>query len=295
MRIELTGLTRHYGRLKALDALTLSVPSGSRTALIGPNGSGKSTLTRVLGGMLRYEGRASIDGLDPLRDRQRLAGRLAYVPQTPPQLQATVGEIVDAIATVRSLDRLVIADTAAALGLDIDAVSRRPIRALSGGMKQKLLLALAFAGETGLLLLDEPTASLDPATRLAFYRLVGERAAGATLLLCSHRLEEVRHLVQRVVVLEEGRLAWEGPLAEYLRGAAHSLIEAQVAAPSAAAWLRAHGFVAGGAGDWSCIRPQAEALAMLREMMGALNGGLEAVRVRDLETIEGNFTPGGGP
>ncbi|MBK9303949.1 MAG: ABC transporter ATP-binding protein [bacterium] len=291
MDIEIDRLTRRFGRTTALDALTLRIPSGRRAALIGPNGSGKSTLTRILTGMLSYEGKVGLDGLDPARDRERIAARLAYVPQAPPQLQASVGEIVGAIAGARHLDPDAIAGTAAAFGLDLAAVSGRPVRALSGGMKQKLLLSLAFASEAGLMLLDEPTASLDAASRLVFYRLVRERAAGATLLLCSHRLDEVRHLVQHVIVLEEGRLAWQGPIADYLRGSAHSLIEVQTSAAPAAAWLGARGFAPGGAGDWSRILTRAEGLAVLREMFAALEGSLSSVHVRDLETIDGTYVP----
>ena len=291
MRIEIDRLSRRFGRTTALDALALEIPSGRHAALIGPNGSGKSTLTRILTGMLSYEGEVAIGGLDPARDRERIAARLAYVPQAPPQLQASVGEIVDAIAGARRLDRAAIADTAAAFGLDLAEVSRRPVRALSGGMKQKLLLSLAFASEAGLMLLDEPTASLDAASRLVFYRLVRERAASATLLLCSHRLDEVRHLVQHVVVLEEGRLAWQGPIADYLRGSAHSLIEVQASAAPAVAWLRERGFADGGAGEWSRVLTRAEGLDVLRGMFAALDGSLASVRVRDLETIDGTFVP----
>ncbi len=295
MRVELTGLTRRFGRLTALDGLTLDVPAGRRVALVGPNGSGKSTLARILAGMLRYEGAARIGGLEPARDRARIAPSLAYVPQSPPQLQAPVDDVVAVVARARGLRREAIAAAAGEMGLDLDAVGRRPLRALSGGMKQKLLLALALAGEPGLLLLDEPTASLDAASRLAFYGLLRGRAGGGTLLLCSHRLDEVRHLVDHVIVLEEGRLAWDGPLAAYLRGAAHSLIEVQAAAPGAVAWLRQRGFAPAGDGEWARVLGRADGLAALRELLATLDGDLLAVRVRDLETVDGTHVPGGTP
>jgi len=293
MRIELENVNRRFGRVNALNGLALTIASGRRVALIGPNGSGKSTLTRVLAGMLGYAGRIRLDGLCPWSDRDRVASRLAYVPQTPPQLPATAGEIADAVARARGLGRHDVSAAATALGLDLAAVARRPVRALSGGMKQKLMLALAFAGKTDLLLLDEPTASLDANSRLAFYRFLRERAGDATLLLCSHRLDEVRHLVEHVVVLEEGRLAWSGPLAEYLRGAAHSLIEVQVAGLAATAWLDARGFARDAGGDWSRVFPRARGVAVLRDILASLDGAVEAVRVRDLDTLDGSFVPGG--
>ena len=286
MRIEFDRVTRRFGRTTALDSCTLQIPSGAQVALVGPNGSGKSTLTRIVMGMLGYEGTVRIDDLDPSRERETIARRLAYVPQSPPQLQAATGEIVAAIAAARRLDPDQLVDGLAVLGLDLAEIAQRPVRALSGGMKQKLVLAVAFASDAGLLLLDEPTARLDAASQLAFFRLVRERAAGSTLLLCSHRLDEVRHLVQQVIVLEEGRVAWQGSIADYLHGSAHSMIEVQTAKTAAVNWLRAQGFVPGGAGGWTCIFTRATGLAVMRQLFAAHGGDLDSVRVRDLETID---------
>jgi ABC-type multidrug transport system ATPase subunit len=236
VRVELRSVSRRFGRLVALDRLSLEIPSGRRIALIGPNGSGKSTLTRILMGMIRYDGEASIDGMSPHRDRDRLAARLAYVPQTTPQLNATVEEIVSAVAAVRGCGPADVQAIASILDFDLDAVADKPIRALSGGMKQKLLLSLAFATRIGLVILDEPTASLDAPTRAAFFRLIEERTGDATLILCSHRLEEIRHLVDHVVALDEGRLAWQGPLEEWLGTWPAPPAETRTTAP---VWLEA--------------------------------------------------------
>lgn len=286
MRIELRACTRHFGRLRALDGLTLVIPSGRRVALIGPNGSGKSTLTRVLMGMLQCAGEVRLDGLSPHLDRDRLAGRLAYVPQSAPQFGATVREIVAAVSAVRGLDPGRVAAAADALSLDLEEVGAKAVRSLSGGMKQKLLLALAFAARADLLILDEPTASLDAASRAAFYRLMETEAGQATVILCSHRLEEVRHLVDHVVALEEGRVAWEGPLADYLQGAAHSVVELRARPEIPDAWFQRRGFHRGGSGDWARVVVHAEAIPLLREVLTAWNGEIAGVRVRDLETIE---------
>jgi len=286
MRIELLACTRRFGRLRALDDLTLVIPSGRRVALIGPNGSGKSTLTRVLMGMLQCEGEVRLDGLSPHHDRDRVAGRLAYVPQSAPQFGATVREIVAAVSAVRGLDPGAVGAAAGALSLDLEEVGAKAVRSLSGGMKQKLLLALAFAARADLLILDEPTASLDAASRAAFYRLMETEAGQATVLLCSHRLEEVRHLVDHVVALEEGRIAWEGPLSDYLRGAAHSVIEVRALPEIPDGWFQRRGFHRGGSGEWARVAVHAEAIPLLREVLTAWNGGIAGVRVRDLETIE---------
>lgn len=206
MRVELKDVAKRFGGVSALDGVSLDVASGERVALVGPNGSGKSTLVRAVMGIVRCEGVVRLAGEDPFRHRMRLTTQLAYVPQSAPRLGATVGEVTRAIASLRRLDVADIRDVAAKSDLDLEGLRRRPVRALSGGMKQKLLIALALAAPVSLYIMDEPTASLDQGGRDAFFRLFDERAAGATLLLCSHRLDEVRRLVDRVVVLEEGRL-----------------------------------------------------------------------------------------
>jgi ABC-type multidrug transport system ATPase subunit len=204
MRIELQHVTKSFGSVRALADISATVNAGERVVLVGPNGSGKSTLVRAVMGMVRCQGVVRLDGLDPFVHRMRLAMQLAYVPQATPHLGATVDELVEATARLRLLDRAAIRDTAGELALDLDAIGRRPVRALSGGTRQKLLITLAFAGPFSLLILDEPTASLDGEAREAFFRLFQERADGATLLLSSHRLDEVRRLVDRVIALEDG-------------------------------------------------------------------------------------------
>lgn len=212
MRIELQDVRKRFDGVEALRGVSLDVASGERVVLVGPNGSGKSTLVRAVMGIVHCEGAVRLDGLDPFAHRPRLASRLAYVPQTAPQLGATVDEVIRAVAALRTLEPAEIHTTAAAIDLDLNALGRRPVRALSGGMKQKLLIALAFAAPVSLLILDEPTASLDAEAREAFFRLFRERADGATLLLSSHRLDEVRRLVSRVVALEEGRVMLDAPV-----------------------------------------------------------------------------------
>lgn len=242
MKVELQNVSKRFGRLAALDDLTLTIGHGRRVALIGPNGSGKSTLTRVLMGILDCEGVVRLDDRDARRERLELARRISYVPQVAPQLGASVDEVLRSIGAIRRLQPETVLALARRLGLDIDAIGRKPFRALSGGMKQKLLIALALAPEASLLILDEPTASLDAAARQVFYELIGERAGQATLLLCSHRLEEVRHLVDHVIGLHNGQVAFDGPVGDYLGSRSHGVIEVYLTGATHEAWLRAGGF-----------------------------------------------------
>ena len=224
MRIELRDVRKTYGPSVALAGVTLDVPAGTRLALVGPNGSGKSTLLRALLGLVACEGTVRLDGRSPFDARDQVARRLAYVPQVAPQLGASVREVVRAVRDLRGLAIAEVARLCGELGLELSAVEEKPFRGLSGGMKQKLLLALALAAKPELWVLDEPTASLDAAARERLFGLLRDETPGATLLLCSHRLEEVRALVTRVASLADGRLQWEGPVEEHLAARGVSLL-----------------------------------------------------------------------
>lgn len=210
MRVEASGVTKRYGELLALDGVGFSLDAGERVALMGPNGSGKSTLNRALMGLIRYEGEIRIDGVSPREDRLDVARRIAYVPQSAPALAATVREMVRALARLRGMEVERVAERAASLRLDLEAVADRPVRSLSGGMKQKLLLALALAADAALLILDEPTGSLDVETRERFFPLLEAASPEATVVLCSHRGEELAGRVQRELELADGRIAYDG-------------------------------------------------------------------------------------
>lgn len=216
MRVEIKGAIKRFGRVEALRGVDLLVPAGGRVALVGPNGSGKSTLIRTLLGLIDYEGTVLLDGRSPYDDRVEVAARLAYVPQVAPALSATVSEVVRLVTNTRDLDVAEVARVAALFDLDLQRANAQVFRNLSGGMKQKLLLSIAFASRPRLMVLDEPTASLDVRAREQFFTLCSELEPDVTLLLCSHRVEELRHLAARVVALEEGRVTFDGPATDYL-------------------------------------------------------------------------------
>jgi len=211
VRVQVRDVSKRYGELRALDRVGFVLEPGERVALLGPNGSGKSTLNRALMGLLRFEGEIRIDGASPREERLDTARRVAYVPQTAPSLAAPVREAVRALAQLRGVDPARVADLASALSLDLAEVADRPVRGLSGGMRQKLLLALAFAAEASLLILDEPTGSLDAETRERFFSLLDASARDATVILCSHRSEDLAGRVARELELCDGRLVYDGP------------------------------------------------------------------------------------
>jgi ABC-2 type transport system ATP-binding protein len=214
--IRIQSVGKWYGRRAALEGVSLRIRAGERVALVGPNGSGKTTLMRSVLGLVSCTGTVDISGHDPVRDHAAAQAHVAYVPQRPPALPVSVGEIVGFWAAQRKLpaERLVAA--AADFGLDLRALWSLRFPSLSGGMQQKLLAASALATDCPVLVLDEPTANLDPQARTCFFERLAARTPAPTVLLSSHRLDEVKSLVDRVVVLSEGRVRFDDDLRAFL-------------------------------------------------------------------------------
>jgi ABC-2 type transport system ATP-binding protein len=291
VRIEARGLRKRFGSVEALRGLCFDVAAGQRVAIVGPNGSGKSTLNRVLLGLLAYEGEVRIDGRDAFAERAEIARRIAYVPQVAPALAVPAGEWSAAVSRLRGLPDDAVARTAERLGLPLRELAGRPIRALSGGTRQKLLVALALAAEPSLLILDEPTGSLDPESRARVLALVDELPRETTVLLCSHRLSEIRQLVDEVIALADGAIASRGPVRSYLDGAVRSVIEV-AAEGRAAAWLFQRGFHRAAGGWFVRTVAREEKIALLAELPETLGADLRDVCVHDGEAIVPR--PGGG-
>ncbi len=284
MNVQLRQVGKRFGKSVALDSVDLTIASGSRVALLGPNGSGKTTLTRAIMGLLAVEGEILIDGRS-LTDRLMVAARLAYVPQIAPAMAASVREVVRAVADLRGLAPAAVAEIAGELGLDLAAVARRPLRGRSGGMRQQLLLALALASPADLLILDEPTASLDAAARARFHARFARLAEHATVILCSHRLDELRSLVDQVVVLAEGRVTHDGPVTDYLAGRLAAVIELRYRGATPA-WLVEHAFKPGFGGWWSRAVSPADKLTLVPAALAALGAEVEDLVVRDADRLE---------
>jgi ABC-type multidrug transport system ATPase subunit len=209
LRVE--QVTKRFGRLAALQDITFEVRAGETVVLWGPNGAGKTTLLRCLLGVVPFEGTVTVLGADVRREGKRARRRVGYVPQEV-RLHAdqTVEETLRFYAALRGLPPS--QATEALARWELAALAQRPVRALSGGMKQKLALAIALLGDPPVLLLDEPTSNLDIAARRELGRLLEQmNGAGKTLLMCSHRIGEIWKIADRVLALEQGRLVADGP------------------------------------------------------------------------------------
>ncbi len=286
MKVELLGVIKRYGAREVLRGVACVLPTGSRTAMIGPNGSGKSTLARVIARLVRAEGSVLYDGA-PAGDEAALLRRIAYLPQIAPRIQAPSGELVEAICMLRDLDQESVWALAGALGLPSQSARTTDFQDLSGGMKQKLMLALCLTQRAELMILDEPTASLDPAARECFFDAFRALPAETTVLLSSHRLEELRALADRILILDEGRIAHFGPAEHFLRDRATSRIEVRCAANgSAAAWLREAGFARNAGGRWQVETPADQKMEVIKRMITALGAAVEDLQVHESERLE---------
>ncbi|MFQ5889553.1 MAG: ABC transporter ATP-binding protein [Gemmatimonadota bacterium] len=215
-------VTKRYGDQLVLDALDFHVERGERVALLGLNGAGKTTLLRCLLGLVSFEGELTVDRLSAGAggaEGKGVRGRIGYVPQQPPRFDLTLTEFVDLFSRLRGVPAEGPADFLERLGMPLDRTGRKLLRELSGGMLQKALLAMSLGAGVPVLLLDEPTASLDASARADFLAALREAPAESTLLFASHRVEDVQALADRVLLLEEGRLAFDGRVDEMIRRA----------------------------------------------------------------------------
>jgi polyether ionophore transport system ATP-binding protein len=230
MVLRTAGLTKRFGSAVALDGLDLEVRAGEVHAFLGPNGAGKTTTIRILLGLLRKDaGQAELLGGDPWRDAVTLHRRLAYVPGDVtlwPGLSG--GEIIDLLGRLRGgLDP----GRRQALTERFQLDPAKKARAYSKGNRQKVALIAALASDAELLLLDEPTAGLDPLMEATFRDCVTEeRQHGRTVLLSSHILAEAEALSDRVTIIRDGRTVETGTLAE-MRHLTRTSVEAELAAP----------------------------------------------------------------
>jgi ABC-2 type transport system ATP-binding protein len=228
--IEIRALRKSFGRTVALDGLDLTVRAGEVHAFLGPNGAGKTTTIRILLGLLaKDDGEARLLGGDPWRDATALHRRLAYVPGDVtlwPGL--TGGEIIDLLGRLRGGQD---AKRRQALTERFELDPAKKARAYSKGNRQKVALIAALASDAELLLLDEPTAGLDPLMEAAFRECVNEeRHEGRTILLSSHILAEAEALSDRVTIIRDGRAVETGTLAE-MRHLTRNLVDAELAGP----------------------------------------------------------------
>ncbi len=229
--VEIDGLVMRYGGTAAVDGLSLTVATGSITAVLGPNGAGKTTTLETCEGYRRaQEGTVRVLGLDPVRERRALLPRIGVMLQAGGAWSGVrADEMLRHMASLHAhpLDVAMLVDR-----LGLGECGRTPYRRLSGGQQQRLGLAMALVGRPELLFVDEPTAGMDPAVRRTTWELLEEmRDAGVTTVLTTHYMDEAEHLADQVHVIDHGRLVVSGSPFELTRATGASTIRLVVTEP----------------------------------------------------------------
>lgn len=222
MNVEINAVSKHYGKVKALEGLSLSIPGGM-FGLLGPNGAGKTTLMRIITTLIPLTaGQVKVDGVDVMKNPQQIRESLGYLPQGFGFYKnLRVWEMLDYIAGMKNVPNAqrknqiekVLAE------VNLTAEAGRKVGALSGGMKQRLGIAQALLGDPRLMVVDEPTAGLDPEERVRFRNLFLTLAEKRTVLLSTHIVADIEASCSGIAVIYQGRLVFSGQSEEMARGA----------------------------------------------------------------------------
>jgi ABC-2 type transport system ATP-binding protein len=216
--VEVDGLVMRYADKTAVDGLSLTVRTGTITAVLGPNGAGKTTTLETCEGYRRpQQGSVRVLGLDPMRERRALLPRIGVMLQGQGAWSGV--KAVEMLRHVAKLHAHPLPVDELVERLSLDECGRTPYRRLSGGQQQRLGLAMALVGRPELVFVDEPTAGMDPAARRTTWELLRElRDSGVTVVLTTHYLEEAERLADHVHIIDRGRLVASGTPEELTRG-----------------------------------------------------------------------------
>ncbi|MEN4046661.1 ABC transporter ATP-binding protein [Sulfurimonas sp. NWX367] len=205
--IQVKNLTKKFGSNISLDKVSCEFKQNESIALMGANGAGKTTLIRsIMGYYHPNSGEVLINGLNPIKNRLNVLEHISFVPQLPPPIKLSIDELIAYIGVSAKVDKELIKYYANEMKLDISANLHKSFFKLSGGMKQKLLIAISLAKKSDIIIYDEPTANLDPKARDDFYRLLKQNEEDKVLLFVTHRLEEVKDLVNRQIYMDLGKI-----------------------------------------------------------------------------------------
>lgn len=205
--ITISNLTKKFGSHISLDNVSCEFNKNESIALMGANGAGKTTLIRsILGYYHPDAGKVLINGLCPVDDRTEVLQNISFVPQLPPPIKLNLEELMQYISISSDVDKELIHHYSNEMKLDIKSNLHKSFFKLSGGMKQKLLIAISLAKKSNIIIYDEPTANLDPKARDDFYRLLKQNEDEKVLLFVTHRLEEVKELINRQIYMDMGKV-----------------------------------------------------------------------------------------
>ncbi|ADD67726.1 ABC transporter related protein [Denitrovibrio acetiphilus DSM 12809] len=205
--IEIKELVKKFGDQTVLNSINLTVSDKEKLMILGQNGAGKTTLMRcILGEYKPDAGSIVINGYQTIEERVKSLEKISFVPQLPPPLRQTVRELINYSSSLTGFDKGSIANFCQKMDLDIEPHYKKPFFKLSGGMKQKVLISIALARDSNVLIFDEPTANLDLKGRERFYDLINEYCMDKILMFISHRVEDLAGLANRKIELDIGKI-----------------------------------------------------------------------------------------
>jgi len=283
--IDARSVVKRYGRLAAVDDVSFRIETGQAVALWGSNGAGKTTLIRCLLGVVRFGGAIEVGGASVRRRGKRVRSSIGYVPQELAfHDDMRVGAAMAFFASLRRVDRRRCSELLDRVGLS--GQDRKRVRDLSGGMKQRLALAVAMLPDPPIIVLDEPTSNLDAAGRSEVVSaLRGLKSEGETIVFASHRPDEVIALGDRVLVMERGRLVRDSTPVELwpaARAVRTMRLHVQADAEHAAAQvLREQGHAVSFNGRGLCVSVSRDEKAAPIRLLARAD-----IHVRDFELLE---------
>ena len=205
--IKIKNLTKTFGVQNSLDNISLELNKGDSVIIMGQNGAGKTTLIRsILGQYIPSSGTIEVAGNNPFKNRVDTISKVGFVPQLPLPIKLTVEELINFAIHSSNISKKSVVELCLKMDLDLNEHMKKVFFKLSGGMKQKLLIAIAIAKNPEIFIFDEPTANLDPKGRENFYEIMKEYNKNRLIIFISHRIEEVLNLVNRKIELDLGKV-----------------------------------------------------------------------------------------
>jgi len=207
MLVVAKNVSKTFMGTKVLDDVNITINKGDRIAMMGPNGAGKTTLVRAILGFYHIDtGTIDVNGFDPVKHRVKVLNNISFIPQLPPPVKLSIEELLMYVGKSSDISHEKIFIESNKMDLDLKKHMKKPFFKLSGGMKQKLLIAIALSKKSDLLIFDEPTANLDPKGREQFYELLTEIDTACSTLFITHRLDEIEGLVNRQITMDLGKV-----------------------------------------------------------------------------------------
>lgn len=205
--IKVKNISKKFQKILCLDNVSVDFEKGSKVAIMGANGAGKTTLIRAIMGYYHIQsGSISVNGYDPFSNRVEVLRQISFIPQLPPSIKISLSELIYYTTNSTNASEKDIYMYANKMDFDILKHKDKSFFKLSGGMKQKFLIAIALSKNSNILIFDEPTANLDPKGRDMFYEILQTLKENKTMLFITHRLDEIEKLVSRLVYMDLGKV-----------------------------------------------------------------------------------------